>query len=1037
MDDQPEVPSSDRTFVDIPAEEWVASNDRAFAIRDRFPVATGHTLVIPKRIVTNWWDADDDERSALFALVDQVKSGLDLDFSPSGYNVGFNDGLAAGQTVMHLHVHVIPRYDGDVADPTGGVRHVIPGMGNYLRPGAQEQLRDAPARPLLPALIDAVARPETTEAAFAASFVMMSGVHALNPVFDELLDRPDSAVRLLTTDYLGVTERTALQSLLDRHREFSERFQVKLFRSAGTSFHPKAYILTSTGIQRVGHVFVGSANASRYGLVDGHEWTLGSQAPETIELALQRFDELWNDERSVPLTQDLVDNYKEAERPISHSGLEAPAAPDVIGIAEPPTQPVKPTEIQFEALDELARSRARGYRAGLVVMATGLGKTWLAAFDSARPEFRRTLFIAHREEILTQARTVFRKVHPQASVGMLGAGHDDRHADIVMATIQTLAQRINEFDTNAFDYVIIDEFHHAAAPTYRRVINHLDPAFQLGITATPMRTDRADLLALCEDNLVFECGLADGIERSSLSPFHYIGVLDPIDFRTLPWRSSQFDPTELENAVITAVRTEAAWREWSANRGGRTLAFCVSQRHANWMAQDFTKRGVRAVAVHTGQSSSPRAESLQRLRAGELDIVFSVDLFNEGTDIPEIDTVLMLRPTQSPVLFMQQIGRGLRLSPGKDALTIVDFVGNHRSFLLPLRTIASLTQANISDTELAKHARSGHFQLPAGCSVDYSLGAIDTLLDLLPKSVSSPVSDFVRSWTEERGTRPTSLETYLAGLNPSTLQPSWFGELDAQGLLTSDEQRVWQRHQDLLNDVAKTRMQKSYKIVALKSMLGLGNLRSGADVSEISEDSRRLIMRDPRLRRDIDAKEVANLDEVSPGRWASYWRKFPLTHLQTGGNFTIKDDRLALESPPDTEDVETLSDMIAELCDWRLSAYLDKLPSDRILLKVSHSSHQPILRLDRDKHESIPAGRGIPILVGDQPMTADFMKVAINVIRSEIDGPNQISNVARDWFGPMAGEPGTDFYVELWMDGTTWRLSPDYRRQQQQMVKAN
>ncbi len=142
MVDQPEVPASDRTFVDIPAEEWVASNDRAFAIRDRFPVATGHTLVIPKRIVTNWWDADDDERSALFALVDEVKSGLDLEFSPSGYNVGFNDGLAAGQTVMHLHVHVIPRYDGDVPDPTGGVRHVIPGMGNYLA-GRTHQPSDA------------------------------------------------------------------------------------------------------------------------------------------------------------------------------------------------------------------------------------------------------------------------------------------------------------------------------------------------------------------------------------------------------------------------------------------------------------------------------------------------------------------------------------------------------------------------------------------------------------------------------------------------------------------------------------------------------------------------------------------------------------------------------------------------------------------------------------------------------------------------------------------------------------------------------
>ncbi len=410
------------------------------------------------------------------------------------------------------------------------------------------------------------------------------------------------------------------------------------------------------------------------------EWTTTVHDSSTLAAMRDAFDQLWLDPRSEPLTQGLIDDYLEAPRAL---GQElAPIAP--------PTQPVAPTPVQRDALDALAATRADGFGAGLVVMATGLGKTWLAGFDSARPEFARVLFVAHREEILNQTREVFRRIQPDARIGLIKGPRLDLDSDIVLASVQTLTRRLDQVPPEAFDYVVVDEFHHAAAETYRRVIDHVRPTFLLGLTATPDRMDNADLLALCEDNLVYECGLADGITGELLVPFEYFGVPDSVDFRPLPWRDSRFDPTALEHAVVAAERVTAAYDAWTKHSSNRTLAFCVSQRHADVMAEAFRDRGVRAVAVHAGEGSAPRHASLDAFARGDLDVIFSVDLFNEGLDVPAIDTILLLRPTASPVVFLQQLGRGLRRSEGKTHVTAIDFVGNHRSFLTPARLLAGL-----------------------------------------------------------------------------------------------------------------------------------------------------------------------------------------------------------------------------------------------------------------------------------------------------------------------------------------------------------
>ena len=678
----------------------------------------GGWSVVVRRHAPDWWALTTSEKHAVLDLLDRLRAETE-----GPLQVQFSSGDQAS----HAHLAVTM---------------------------SSERLHDSPARPLLPALADLIDTGQIERADLVVSFVMVSGLRLLQPQLDAVLDR-GGRVRLLTTDYLGVTEKAALEILLARMWEYGQRFQVRVYRAGAVSFHPKAYLLA--GADADAAAFVGSANVSASGLRDGVEWSLQTRDPAALAQMRESFDGLWKSPQSQPLTQELIDGFVEAQR--------TPGA-EVVAVA-PPSDAPTPTSVQAEALEALAESRVEGFAGGLVVMATGLGKTWLAAFDATRPQFRRVLFVAHREEILLQTREVFRQIRPDASVGLVMGDQDDAGADVVLATVQSLSRRLDQIPADRFDYVVVDEFHHAAAPTYRRVVDHLQPAFLLGLTATPDRADKADLLSLCEDNLAFECGLAEGIDRRLLSPFRYLGVPDPVDFAPLPWRNSRFDPDALETAVVTAERAEAALREWRRLAGSRTLAFCVSVRHADFMAQTFREAGVPAVAVHSGPTSAPRHEALFDLARGAVSVVFSVDMFNEGVDVPQIDTVLLLRPTQSPIVFLQQIGRGLRLSAGKEHLQVIDFVGNHRSFLLVARVLAGLREGSLaSDARLREVLDSGDFVLPEGCSVDYEMEVREGLLSMLPASRGRSLAGFVEAWRAEHGYRPTAAQTFPGGLQP-------------------------------------------------------------------------------------------------------------------------------------------------------------------------------------------------------------------------------------------------------------------------------
>ncbi len=423
--------------------------------------------------------------------------------------------------------------------------------------------------------------------------------------------------------------------------------------------------------------------------VDGLEWNYRVESRrDAAGLTLVRgaFEALFAD----PTTRDLDDAWLAEYR--GRRPALAALSTEPVGEAPEPTPDVRtPNPVQEEALTALMANRTEGARAGLVVMATDLGKTWLAAFDIARPQFRRVLFVAHREEILHQALATFRRIRPGAVLGLYNGNARVADADILFASIQTLSRRehLDRFDPHAFDYLIVDEFHHASAASYRRLIEHFDPSFLLGLTATPERTDGGNLLALCGENLVYRCGVPRGIDLGLLCAYRYFGVPDEVDYRNVPWRSGRFDETELTAAVATELRAANIVDQWRKRAGARTLAFCVSQRHAEYMKRHFLDAGIPCATVHSGPGADPRALSLEQLAAAQLKVVFAVDMFNEGVDVPAIDTVMMLRPTESAVIWLQQFGRGLR-KHGDKRLTVIDYIGNHRSFLTKVRALLAI-----------------------------------------------------------------------------------------------------------------------------------------------------------------------------------------------------------------------------------------------------------------------------------------------------------------------------------------------------------
>lgn len=838
-----------------------------------------------------------------------------------------------------------------------------------------------PGHAFLPQLCQSIARADEID--FAVSFIKTSGLRLLLPDLHDALarsvapSRPAARVRILTSDYLDITDPEALR-LLSLLQALGAG--VRIHESAGRSFHMKAYLFTRFPDAGASHgtAFIGSSNISRQALTDGLEWNYRVDYPgdEGFLEARARFETLFRHPRTVALSDAWIDAYEARRTPPQRT-----VASDSAESEPPPT----PTPIQRDALTALADTRCEGYQRGLVVLATGLGKTWLAAFDAEQLGARRVLFVAHREEILTQAAETFIRIRPRARVGFYMGQMRDTEVDVLCASVQTLARsaHLERFTPHHFDYIVVDEFHHAAAPTYRRLLAYFSPRFLLGLTATPDRSDQSDILSLCDDNLVFTRDLFAGIEAGLLAPFHYYGIWDEsVDYREIPWRNGRFDPEKLSSKLATLARARHAIRQWRNRARQRTLAFCVSIRHAEFMTAQFCQEGITAAAVYAG-SRLARGEALEQLADGRLQVIFSVDLFNEGVDLPAIDTVLMLRPTESKILFLQQLGRGLRKAEGKERLVVLDFIGNHHSFL---HKPQALLRAGTNYKQLAEFARkveAQRIELPPGCFVNYDLALIDFLKSLDSDGIAREYA----ALKDGLGRRPTLAEFYRGGANLGRMRAeytSWFGLVGAMGDRGASETAVLAAHSAFLRELETTAMTKSFKMVLLEALQELDGWHRAPTLAQLAERAWLILQRRRPLLADLPDTMADTADGTSPA-WLRYWHDNPVKAwvsanqpANTRARFSIRDQRFEPTFQVAAEHGETFAAMVQELIDYRLAAYEARRTSDTGPSNVVHFRRPapervvlpyfPNLRIacghfrsasaDAEKHLSLGAGHG-------------------------------------------------------------------------------
>ncbi|ART83339.1 DEAD/DEAH box helicase [Oceanisphaera profunda] len=787
-------------------------------------------------------------------------------------------------------------------------------------------------QPLLDTLLDAINKTRTdSQIGIAVSFIRYSGWQLLHDALFEALAR-GVTLHIITSDYLDVTEPVALREMM----LLAERGAViKVYESnRNAGFHLKSYLFIQQHNSQhlTGLGLVGSSNISRAALTESLEWNwqlsvdAEPDSPAAISLlALQtQMQQLVKDKRVVALTHDWIDGYLERYQHSSLTSLRlitGDTDTDNEFLRETPL----PNAVQEEALAALHNSRSQGFKRGLVVMATGLGKTWLAAFDARQLHAKKLLFVAHREEIILQAQATFIRMNPKAHTGLYN-GQQQQQADWLFASVQTLGrdEHLQKFAQDHFDYIIVDEFHHATAPTYRKLLDYFRPRFLLGLTATPDRTDQADILALCDDNLVFERGLRDAIIDRHLVPFIYQGVFDEfINYDEIPWRNGRFDPQALDAAFASQKRAQHALKKWQEFKQSRTLAFCISTRHADFMASIFNEAGIQAAAVYAG-SAMPRNQALSELAAGTLEVIFSVDLFNEGTDLPAIDTLLMLRPTESRIVFLQQLGRGLRLCAGKTHLMVVDLVGNHKACLFKPELLREITQENSSANGSITPS------LPDGCFINLEPQLLP-LMDKLRYGGRVKVVDDYRRLKEQLGYRPTAVQAFQAGFDFTKLRKqhgSWFELVLSEHDLSSSEVMVLDKLRDfLLTGIETTTLTKSFKIILLQALLELDGLRKPPTLSALAEQSRYVLERHPDLLQ-LDLPAAQQAMTADSKTWLTYWKNNPIK-FSTSGNkdsqadywFEVVDEHFTPRFTLPEDELETLHLMMQELVDLRLAEY--------------------------------------------------------------------------------------------------------------------
>ncbi|URZ15081.1 DEAD/DEAH box helicase family protein [Clostridium felsineum] len=692
---------------------------------------------------------------------------------------------------------------------------------------------------LLPQLKASIKKAKSID--IIVAFLMESGVKLLVGDLKEALEK-GVPVRILTGNYLNITQPHALYRLKD---ELSDKVDLRFYNIRNKSFHPKAYIFE---YEKDGDIFIGSSNISKSALTSGIEWNYRikkSEHENDFKEYKQTFEDLFLN-HSIIVDDNELKRYSKAWRKpklFYHMDKSEDLQDEKV------VELYSPKPAQVEALYALKKSREEGFDRGIVIAATGIGKTFLAAFDSKK--FKKILFVAHRQEIIEQAQSAFKCVRPEDKVGFFTGKSKDEKCDILFATVQTLGrlEYCNEeyFKKDYFDYIVIDEFHHAVTKCYQNIINYFTPKFLLGITATPERMDNKDVFDICKHNVVYEVRLKEAINKGWLVPFRYYGIFDETDYGKIAVQKGKYIEKDLEEALMVEKRADLILKHYEKYTSKRALGFCSSRKHANYMAGYFSKKGVEAYAVLSGekmQYSMNRVEALEKFKQGKIKVIFSVDMFNEGLDVPEIDMVMFLRPTESETVFLQQLGRGLRGHGDKKYLNVLDFIGNYKKAnLVPY----VLSGEDIRNYDKAKKSRLlDEEEYPDGCTVDFDFRIVDIFkkIEEKQKKLLDLVRDEFYRVKEELERVPTRYEmykyidNYVYNIIRNNSKVNIFNDYlsflnNINEINDKEKELVGTNAHDFIKKLENTAMSKTYKMPLLLAFYNNGDFKLSVSEEDI------------------------------------------------------------------------------------------------------------------------------------------------------------------------------------------------------------
>lgn len=558
---------------------------------------------------------------------------------------------------------------------------------------------------------------------FSVAFINYSGLQLLLDPIKEAAEKGING-KIITSTYLNFTDAKALEKL----KEF-QNVALKVFvTDKEIGFHTKAYIFEYSNRYKV---IIGSSNITQSALKSNIEWNveiISKQDASFIKDVLKEYDHLWNmsveaDEEFIRRYEEFLENFKSTKT--THQMIYEHK------------KYIVPNRMQRRATENLERLRSFGEKKALVIAATGTGKTYMSAFDVKNHKPKKLLFVVHREEILKKAKETFELLLPNEGLtfGLLTGNYKNKSADYVFATIQTISKCFHEFKRDEFDYLIIDEAHHATSPTYQAMLDYFEPNFTLGMTATPERSDASNVFELFDHNVALEVRLHEALDDELVIPFHYFGItdIDDVDLSDV----NIDDIAEITKRLKVNERVDFIIEKmlFYGHDGDKrkALGFCASIEHARYMTSEFNRRGFNSVCLTGDDSPDVREKYINKLEndLDELEFIFTVDIFNEGVDIPSVNTVLMLRPTNSPIVFIQQLGRGLRKFGNKSFLTVLDFIGNHnKTFLIAL----ALNGSRYYDKESLKVAvATGFANIPGATHIQMDKISQERILEQIDK----------------------------------------------------------------------------------------------------------------------------------------------------------------------------------------------------------------------------------------------------------------------------------------------------------------